>query len=185
MFCGTGFVYLFHLSFICARIMKVCKLFLSLISWYLSKIGEWKWKTLLAINAKNWKVYINYLWDMLEIYIHTPINTNTQISRLFHFEKWTVRHVSRLCLSFFQKRIISRNLLLIPLMSGCLVVQAHNFFHAPWQMGGWGWATLSLSSLCIVNKNVCCEKEWGISPRPPDATCLLLSSISSDMIPIL
>lgn len=173
MFCGTGFVYLFHLSFICARIMKVCKLFLSLISWYLSKIGEWKWNTLLAINAKNWKVYINYLWDMLEIYIHTPINTNTQISRLFHFEKWTVRHVSRLCLSFFQKRIISRNLLLIPLMSGCLVVQAHNFFHAPWQMGGWGWATLSLSSLCIVNKNVCCEKEWGIRPRPPDATCLL------------
>lgn len=169
MFCGTGFV-CFHLSFICARIMKVCKLFLSLISWYLSKIGEWKWKTLLAINAKNWKVYKNYLWDMLEIYIHTPINTNTQISRLFHFEKWTGMCLGYV-LSFFQKRIISRNLLLIPLMSGCLVVQAHNCFHAPWQMGG--GATLSLSSLCIVNKNVCCEKEWGIRPRPPDATCLL------------
>lgn len=97
MFCRTGFVYLFHLSFICARIMKVCKLFLSLISWYLSKIGEWKWKTLLAINAKNWKVYINYLWDMLEIYIHTPINTNTQISRLFHFEKWTGMCLGYVC----------------------------------------------------------------------------------------
>lgn len=102
MFCGTGFVYLFHLSFICARIMKVCKLFLSLISWYLSKIGEWKWKTLLAINAKNWKVYINYLWDMLEIYIHTPINTNTQISRLFHFEKWTGMCLGYVC-PFFKR----------------------------------------------------------------------------------
>lgn len=173
MFCGTGFVYLFHLSFICARIMKVCKLFLSLISWYLSKIGEWKWKTLLAINAKNWKVYINYLWDMLEIYIHIYTNkyqyTDQQIIPFWEVD----RHVSRLCLSFSQNRIISRYLLLIPLISGCLVVQAHNFFHAPWQMGGWGWATLSLSSLCTVNKNVCCEKEWGIRPRPPDATCLL------------
>lgn len=149
------------------------KLFLSLISWYLSKIGEWKWKTLLAINAKNWKVYINYLWDMLEIYIHIYTNkyqyTDQQIIPFWEVD----RHVSRLCLSFSQNRIISRYLLLIPLISGCLVVQAHNFFHAPWQMGGWGWATLSLSSLCTVNKNVCCEKEWGISPKSPDATCLL------------
>lgn len=111
---------------------------------------------------------------------------------------WEVdRHVSRLCLSFFQKRIISRNLLLIPLMSGCLVVQAHNFFHAPWQMGGWGWATLSLSSLCIVNKNVCCEKEWG--NQTPAPWCYmpvvivnifwydshLVTTIQSDLIQIL
>lgn len=138
MFCGTGFVYLFHLSFICARIMKVCKLFLSLISWYLSKIGEWKWKTLLAINAKNWKV-VGYVGD-LHTYTNKYQYTDQQIIPFWEVD----RHVSRLCLSFFQKRIISRNLLLIPLMSGCLVVQAHNFFHAPWQMGGWGWATLSL-----------------------------------------
>lgn len=41
--------------------------------------------------------YINYFWDMLEIYIHTPINTNTQISRLFHFEKWTGMCLGYVC----------------------------------------------------------------------------------------
>lgn len=127
-----------------------------------------------------YKLLVGYVGD-LHTYTNKYQYTDQQIIPFWEVD----RHVSRLCLSFFQKRIISRNLLLIPLMSGCLVVQAHNFFHAPWQMGGWGWATLSLSSLCIVNKNVCCEKEWGIRPRPPDATCLLLSSISSDMIPIL
>lgn len=114
------------------------------------------------------KLLVGYVGD-LHTYTNKYQYTDQQIIPFWEVD----RHVSRLCLSFFQKRMISRNLLLIPLMSGCLVVQAHNFFHAPWQMGGWGWATLSLSSLCIVNKNVCCEKEWGIRPRPPDATCLL------------
>lgn len=52
-------------------------------------------------------------------------------------------------------------------------------------MGGWGWVILFLLSLCIVNKNVCCEKEWGIRFWFFDVICLLLLLIFFDMIFIL
>lgn len=43
-----------------------------------------------------YKLLVGYVGD-LHTYIYTPINTNTQISRLFHFEKWTGMCLGYVC----------------------------------------------------------------------------------------